>query len=369
VLLRIAHRGDKHLQYLVETKEQTRDGQCTEELRLPGCKLTPCDTKRTCAERMIFGKLQMTDCEVLFEHDDQEVIEVEQEDAGYPGITTICRKHFIDGVVTTADERVLQRVGFSKHSGAAQSGVEWKVVDFCDVTRSFTWLSEKEARLRHVVLSAPPDAASECQSGLVDPPIGMSERALWTYLEKQDIDVGRYGAKGAKTVLELANELCRGDCTLAVEPDGGLCRVVEQVQLSLRNVAAKLTLVAIEEKHADGKVVPVLGLPCGRQRPTDNHFCAVKNLLRNHLKIGSDGAHLKSTEVKVFECREDANHNPWSVGVPKSGYPGLETVRRTHVVQAELAKSVNSFMETTKTAHTGRRSSVSHRQTVIHIAH
>merc|ERR1719446_2019103 len=99
----------------------------------------------------------------------------------------------MNGTVTTADDQVLYRIGFSTHSSAAQIGCEWKFQDFSDVTRYFTWVSEKEARAKHVVLWAPRDASKECHSSLVDAPLGMSQVALASYLVKHGIDPNKFG--------------------------------------------------------------------------------------------------------------------------------------------------------------------------------
>jgi len=291
----------------------------------------PHENKRTRAEKMLFERLNMTDCQVVFEQDVDEVMEEEEEFRSYPGIRTIHRKYFMHGIVTTVDAQVLHRVGFTTHNQDAQSGCQWKFEDFSNVTRYFTWLSDKQAKDKHVILSAPHNMECEYHSALVDPPIGTSEHAVWFLLEKYKIDPSKYSMKGSKTVQELANEVSSGDCTLLVR-DGSLCQLVDQVQLHLCNKASNEVLMEVEEHLPDGQIRELQMLPRGRRRPIESQFTSIKNLLRNQLKISCDGVNIIPTDIKIFETVDTSNET----GNAKGGYPGLKVIRRTHVIHVEL---------------------------------
>merc|ERR1711871_484734 len=118
----------------------------------------------------------------------------------------------------------------------------------------------------------------------------------------------------------------------------------------------KETLMEVE-KRVNGEVTGVHALPCGKRRPTENHFTAVKNLLKTRLRVDCDAVSIVAGNLKYFE-REVENDNKSSgkrdsVEVTRKrnvGYPNLKSIRRSTLVRVELENSATLFMDNTFTA-------------------
>jgi len=340
VLLRIQHAAKRHdTEFLLETKTTYWDGRERDSyLRLPGCKMKPEENTRTAAERLIFERLNMTDCMVELNLEDEDTFEEDEESPSYPGVRTVYRKHIIEGTVMTTDNEKLHRIGIPVATGngmTSRSG--WHHSDFRRCTRHFAWMTEKECAAKHVTIR-PPHQEGNYYSALVDAHLGMNERQLRQFLKEHDIDPNQYGQFGSKTLQEFSNELIRGDSTIVIQTDNEdghsqLVRIVDTVHLLIRNTETGQALIEVEEIAPSGRVTTLHCLPDSRRRPDENQFSAAQQCLRQLVKIRPTEVRIDAAGVRVVEDEEDDKM-----------YPGLKTVQRKRVIPGDVHTNISAAM-------------------------
>mmetsp|Transcript_60680 Transcript_60680/g.159540 ORF Transcript_60680/g.159540 Transcript_60680/m.159540 type:complete len:780 (-) Transcript_60680:278-2617(-) len=311
VVLRLRSPGQPRL--LIEVSELMPDGRKRNTVRLPGTKKEPHENTRQTAERILQEMLGIAPTSVKFDLGSIERFEEEMDSPSYPGVRTVYRKEIIEGVVSTMDKVLLEKVGLP-------GIVEWNAADKQGNTKFFQWMTDKEAESKKVKLKA---EASEAVSTLVRAPIGFNEEALRAHLKSLGVDPERFGKDGAKTIKEFSAELIRGESAL-VQVGGKLQRVVDVVLMVVRNPTSGEVLVQSEQVDSHGHKTRLDRLPGAKCRPDENQFLSARRILRRQLEIDENQVRLDRDVTFIEEEK------------PSSAYPGLKTVYRKRMIRAEL---------------------------------
>jgi len=311
VVLRLRSPGQPRL--LIEVKEVLPDGRKRETFRLPGTKKEPHENTRQTTERILQEMLGIAASSVKLDLARIERFEEEMESPSYPGVRTVYRKEIVEGVVSTVDKALLEKVGLPAFT-------EWSQADRQGNTKFFNWMSDREAEAKKVKLKA---EASEAVSTLVRAPIGFNEEALRAHLKSLSVDPERFGKDGARTIKEFSAELIRGESALT-QVGGKLQRVVDVVLMVVRNPATGEVLVQSEQVDGHGHKTRLDRLPGAKCRPDENQFLSARRILRRQLEIDENQVRLDRDVTFIEEEK------------PSSGYPGLKTVYRKRMIRAEL---------------------------------
>mmetsp|Transcript_14686 Transcript_14686/g.37679 ORF Transcript_14686/g.37679 Transcript_14686/m.37679 type:complete len:781 (-) Transcript_14686:351-2693(-) len=311
VVLRLRSPGQPRL--LIEVEEMLPDGRKRETCRLPGTKKEPHENTRQTAERILQEMLGISVSSAKFDLNNIERFEEEMESPSYPGVRTVYRKEIVEGVISTTDRALLQKIGLPNFA-------EWNAADRAGNTKFFQWMSDKTAEAKKVKLKA---EASEAVSTLVRAPIGFNEEMLRTHLKSLGVDPERFGKDGAKSIKEFSAELIRGESAL-MQVGGQLQRVVDVVLMVVRNTATGEILVQTEQVDSHGHKTRLDRLPGAKCRPDENQFLSARRILRRQLELDENQVRLDRDVTFIEEEK------------PSSAYPGLKTVYWKRMIRAEL---------------------------------
>jgi len=326
VLLKITHGADAKKKTLIEVKEKYSDGRTRDNLnRMPGTKKEPHENTKQVAERILKDFLSMTDCGVEF--DVQKKVSFEEEDTSpsYPGVTTVYRKEIVECKVTTTDAGVLKRVGLPG------GNYEWSNEVAAVGLKTFTWLTDKQLKQKKIELQHHDGGGV---SGLVQAAVAMTEEQLEAYLKENGVDPSKFGENHTRTLKEFSTELSEGESSLIKNPAGGLIRIVDVVVFLLYKEGTGELLVEFKEawdadkengKEAHEKELK--RLPGLKRRNNENHFLAAQRILKNQIKVDENFVKIDAKNVRIVEEQKDS-----------PSYPGLNTVYRKRIINAELLK-------------------------------
>jgi len=325
VLLRITHGTDAKKKTLIEVKEKYADGRTRENLnRMPGTKKEPHENTKQVAERIIKDFLNMTDCNVEFDVTKKTSYEEEDTSPSYPGVTTVYRKEIVECNVKTADAGVLKRIGLPG------GNVEWNHQTSAGL-KTYTWLTDKQLKQKKIELQHHEGGGI---SGLVQAAVGMTEEQLEVYLKENGVDPSKFGENHTRTLKEFSTELSEGESSLMKNPQGKLIRIVDVVVLLVTKEGTTDLLVehkenydADKESGKEGHEKILNRLPGVKRRSNENHFLAAQRILKNQIKVDENSIKLDAKSVRIIEEQKDS-----------SSYPGLNTVYRKRLINAELLK-------------------------------
>mmetsp|Transcript_2664 Transcript_2664/g.8928 ORF Transcript_2664/g.8928 Transcript_2664/m.8928 type:complete len:784 (+) Transcript_2664:92-2443(+) len=316
VLFRILCKTKDGMKYLVHKKEQFPDGRVRTDInQLPGTKKEPHENAGQTALRIAQDRLGLTDCKIKFDLTTCECFEEAEDSPSYPGVRTVYRKEIYEGQITTADAKVLEKVGVTGNGS-------WSNLDSKGYTRTFEWLTEPECDAQKVKLKAIRDASDI--SALVHTPIGIGEEDLKAFLQSNNVDVTKFGTGTNKSLKEFSDELIKGEAALTRQGDGKVIRVVDVVILKV--MRGTDVLVETEETFR-GTTKSQNRLPAVKRRPDENMFLAAHRVIAKALKVNDNFISLKQNDVLIVE--EEKN---------SAAYCGLPTVYRKRIVSAEVLK-------------------------------
>lgn len=307
--------GGGQARLLIETEERFADGRKRETNRLPGTKKEPHENARQTAERILQEMLNMSVDSIEFDLNAIVRYEEEIESPSYPGVRTVYRKEIVEAVVAAKDPAVLAKAGLPAFTA-------WSATDKEGNTKTFNWMTEEMANAKKVKLKA---EGAEAVSTLVRAPIGLNEEQLTEQLVAGGIDVSRYGQSGkTKTLKELSAELIRGEAALVKGATGQLLRVVDVVLMIVRNPTTEEVLVQTAHVKQDGHQTTLNRLPGAKCRLDENHFLSARRILKRQLEIDEN-------DVKILQNVQIVEEEK-----PTDFYPGLKTVYRKRLIEAEL---------------------------------
>mmetsp|Transcript_111221 Transcript_111221/g.287522 ORF Transcript_111221/g.287522 Transcript_111221/m.287522 type:complete len:358 (-) Transcript_111221:307-1380(-) len=309
VLLRIAYGSGANKRYFIKTAEKYPDGRLRADInQLSGTKKLPHENSMQTAQRVVSERLRMEDAVITFDPINRECFEDEEESPSYPGVRTVYRKEIIEGMVTTVDTKVLERLGLN---GTNQFQQE----DSSQYTRYFVWMSERQCLDKKIKLKAP--AAGAEVSALVHPPIGFEEEELMSFLQANHVDVSKFGKDDCKSLAEFSEELVKGEASLIRRSDGKIIRVVDVLILKLaRKNGDMLVETSREEKKR---------LPAVKRRADENPFWAAHRVLSKVLKIDENIVRFDPGNVQLVEEETPSPH-----------YADLPTLYRRRIISAYL---------------------------------
>jgi len=321
VLLRIVFGNGSSKQYLVESAETYPDGRMRAEInQLSGTKKLPHENGMQTALRVVEERLNMQDCKITWDFTRKECFEDDEDSPSYPGVRTVYRKEIFEGVITTSDAKVLERIGL-----AGKGGGQFSQEDSKKYTRYFCWLSEAQCEEKKVKLRAP--AEGHEVSALVHPPIGLEEEELQSFLQTNNVDVSQFGKDGSKSLAEFSEELVKGEAALTRQLDGKVIRVVDVLIVKVQNKDGA-TVVEVEESKADGTKRELKRLPAVKRRTDENPFWAAHRVLSKVLRISENMVTMDPKKVQVVEEETTSK-----------AYAGLPTLYRRRIITATLIQN------------------------------
>jgi hypothetical protein len=316
VLLRIASGSGPNRKYLIKTAEKYPDGRMRSDInQLSGTKKLPHENGMQTARRLVSERLKMDDANIVFDPAAIECFEDDEESPSYPGVRTVYRKEILEGIVTTTDAAVLDRLGL-------RGNCQFQQQDAKNYTRYFVWLPEAECTKKGIKLKAP--AAGADVSALVHPPIGYEEEELQTFLKANHVDVSLFGKDGVKSLAEFSEELTGGQASLLRRPNGSIIRVVDVLIMKVVRKNGDC-VVEVEETHADGTSKETKRLPAVKRREDENMFWAAHRVLSKVLKISENMVTMDHDKVQVVEEEHQSN-----------AYANLPTLYRRRIITARI---------------------------------
>jgi len=318
VICRLCYGSGSGKKYLVTFAEKYADGRIRDNIyQLPGTKRHPHENAVQTAQRLIHERLNIQDEQVRFDFNRSEVLEEDDDSPSYPGVRTVYRKEFYEGVVKTTDPATLTRLGLQGKQAGSFSHQDSK-----QYTRFFEWLTEAQCQSRQVKLRVDHEVAEI--SALVRPPIGLEEEELRDHFIANDIDIEQFGKNGVVTLAELSEELIKGESVLAQKPGGGLQRVVEVVALKVTRGNGD-TIIQVEERVGNGRRNDVKCLPCVKRRPDENPFWAAHRGVTRVLKLSDNAVSLNPDTIQLVEEE-----------VAEAAYGSLTTIHRRRIISGRI---------------------------------
>jgi len=300
--------------FLVNTVEKFPDGrEKTDINKLPGTKKEPHENASLTVQKVLKERLNFTGCKIKFDFTTKEAYEESEDSPSYPGVRTVYRKEIFEGQITKTDPETLQRIGVT-----TKEPYVWK--DPKNYTRTFVWMTEKQAKEKKVKLKAI-QAPSDI-SVLVQAPVGFGEDELKELLETNSVDVSKFGEGTNKSLKEFSDELVKGEAALVRQPDGKIIRVVDIVLLKIMRNSE---LLVQTEEEVRGTKKALNWLPAVKRRSDENMFLAAHRFFSKVLKINDNFVNLNLTDVMVAE-EESAS----------VAYCGLPTLYRKRVISGQL---------------------------------
>lgn len=309
VLLRLRPKADPS-RILIEVEERFNDGRRRDTLRLPGTKKEPFENMQQTAERILKEMLSIDPNIVDFTMSDVDRHEEEGESPSYPGVRTVYRKEIVEGIVSDAA------------SIGLPSLADWSATDAKEGnTKYFNWMTDAQAEGKKVKLKP---KGAEAISALVRAPLGMNEEALAALLKEAGHDVSKWGRDGTKTLKQFSAELIKGEASLAQGKAGEWTRIVDVVQLVIKNPASGETLVQAKQIAPDGTVTLINRLPGALRRPDLNAFLSARRVIKRQLELDENLVRLDKN-IQVVEEQKAL-----------SSYPGLKTVYRKRLIAGNV---------------------------------
>mmetsp|Transcript_93248 Transcript_93248/g.263625 ORF Transcript_93248/g.263625 Transcript_93248/m.263625 type:complete len:773 (+) Transcript_93248:81-2399(+) len=314
VLLRLVCKTKDGKLFLVKITEKFPDGRVREDVnQLPGTKKEPHENSSLTVQRVLKERLHFTDCKIKFDFTTKEAYEESEDSPSYPGVRTVYRKEIFEGQISTSDPKVLERIGVTTR--APYTGQDSK-----GYTRTFVWLTDKEAEQKHVKLKAIQEPSDI--SALVHAPVGYGEEELKELLESNRIDVSKFGEGTNKSLKEFSDELVKGEAALVRQPNGRIIRVVDVVILKIMRGS---DLLVETEEEVRGARKSLNWLPAVKRRSDENMFLAAHRFFSKVLKINDNFVNLNPTDVMIAEQESTS-----------AAYCGLPTLYRKRVITGQL---------------------------------
>merc|ERR1740121_155010 len=263
--------------------------------------------------------MNMTGNEVVFDYLVKEHMEDDEESPSYPGVRTVYRKEFYEGVVTTKDPGVLKRLGLSADGSTTQYVV--KAAD--EYSRTFFWASEGAMFAKGIKFRAPKEGFEI--SPLVPTPVGYDEEELQKFLEENNVSLDAFATSGAGSLAKLAEELQMGDAALTRMPDGRIMRVVEVIVLKLTRANGDM-LVQAWQKDASGAKKGER-MPGVKRRQDENLFWAAHRMFDSLMKINDNMVKMDPDNVILIEEEK-----------PSEVYTNLPTIYRRRIIPATVTE-------------------------------
>merc|ERR1711959_306229 len=303
-LLRVFEPSGKRI--LVEVAEEFADGRKRDTGRLPGTKQRPHESLMHTAQRIVATIMKMSDCEVRFNWEKRELMEEAEESPSYPGMHTVYRKHVVEGRVSTSNASILERVGLRKGAFAEFSNE----ADRKD-TKFWNWYSPKECEAKQMKVYG--TDAKATFSSLVQAPLDFSETYCRDLLKSRGVDVSSFGQGEARSLAELAEEMCQGESILMETPKGDVVRVADTVLLRVQDLSTGNILVEAVHVAADGKETQPCRLPEAKKRPSENVFNTARRIVVAVLKMGEDDVYVRLGKKELIQEEQRAAEYP---GIP-----------------------------------------------------
>ncbi|CAD7926715.1 unnamed protein product [Amoebophrya sp. A120] len=316
VLLRVKNGKDGQ-QTLIEAKEKLADGREYDTYRLPGAKQRPNENVKATAERILAERLHMEKSKVTFNYGEKEIVEVKEDSPSYPGVVTVYRKHIVEGH--------LQAHAMKPSDLAAVGGQKWDsfmTKGNKDEVKTWQWMTAKEITKKKIKIAG--KKATDEVSSLVASNLKIDEDGLKLQLEDAKLDPKSFGANGAKTLFEVAQEVARGECHLQYNGEV-LERVVEVVLLVVEDEkSGKILLETSRTDEKTGAKKAKDQLPGSKARPAESIYTTAKRITNCLLHIPEE--QIQFGNHSLFEEASKADYR----------YPGMRTLYRKHVINCKV---------------------------------
>mmetsp|Transcript_123371 Transcript_123371/g.360225 ORF Transcript_123371/g.360225 Transcript_123371/m.360225 type:complete len:982 (-) Transcript_123371:106-3051(-) len=303
---------------LLETADVTPDRHRVSRTCLPGHKKHSWENTRATAGR-ILEDVGLSEDMVTLDFSFLSRYEEEAESASYPGFRTVYRKEVIEA--TVKDPAAASKAGLPAFSAFTRSAAEH--------SRDFVWATEEQAVEDGIQIQG---RGSQAASSLVRPPVGLDPEGLDIELTELGIAPSKFGSGDAISVQDFAEELMRGETTLARGPQNEALRIVNSVVLILENKASGELLVQTGRELPGGDQVNTTHFPRSECRPNEDPFLSAKRILRRQLDMDDNAVKLHH-EVRLAE---EENPNSAERQRELRRYPGLRTLYRRRLIKGEL---------------------------------
>lgn len=298
-------------------------------LHLPAAQRRPHETMRNVASRML-DELKMPGCQVALNYDAADRVEAVEDNDVYPSLPSVKRRHIIPGKMRIGNTEALATLGLTSSSLSKVDATRNKDVSIEFMCGGFElgWFTPHQCKVRRVsLINAHTSQNLTTFSTLLRVPINFTEavinRLMWTY----GVDVSKFGKDGKGKLVDLAEELSKGEATLC-ERRGKVVRVVSMVVLRIDDRATGRSLVEVEHVSASGATRAKDRLPGVKLRPQEDLQDAVGRLVKMRLQLDLSAVRVLEGRTEVVEEERENDR-----------YQGLVTLYRRHVVRAEVTTS------------------------------
>lgn len=315
-------------QLVLVCRGQEEDASDALGLRLPAAQRRPHETTRQVAARLL-EDLKMPGCEVTLRYDAADRVEATEDSELYPSLTSVKRRHIVPGKMRISNVEALNAVGLSSGSlSKVDASKKDLAIEFMSGMMELAWWTPTQCKARRVsLINAHTSQNLTTFSALVRVPMNFTEvminRLLWTY----GIDVSKFNADGKGKLLEMAEELSKGEAALC-ERRGKVVRVVSMVVLRVDDRATGRSLVEVEVVDADGKTRARDRLPSVKLRPQEDLQDAIGRLIKMRLQLDLSAVRVLEGKTEVVEEERENDR-----------YQGLVTLYRRHIMRAEVTTS------------------------------
>lgn len=321
VLFRLLYRPKSGELCLVIDAEKFPDGRLRQNInQLPGCKKMPYENSAQAIRRIIRERLNMSSCEVSIECDFlvKECYEEEENSPSYPGVRTVYRKAIFEGILKETNMSILEKRGLG-----TKRDLVFNHTDPTGYTRYCKWMTKDHLSKFKVRARAPTEGAD--LSALVHPPTGFDEDELKQFLHGNNIDTGKFGKDGVRSLAEFSEELIGGQAAL-VKENGVLTRVVDVLVLELKKANGD-TVVEVVDSKTDKETSR---LPAVKRRQDENVFWAAHRVLDKVLRVNENVVQFDHETVLQIKQKTQS-----------PSYGGLPTFYQRIIVSGKVVEGPN----------------------------
>ncbi|MEZ4618235.1 MAG: hypothetical protein R2867_22350 [Caldilineaceae bacterium] len=168
---------------------------------------------------------------------------------------------------------------------------------------------------------------------------------LTAWLVAQQIDTTAWGQANAKSVDDLWQELCHGECSLQENPPLRLVRVVEVIVTQGEQI-----LIEAEQLFADGRIRARNRPPSEKMKPTEDPLTAAQRCLQEELAVAPVAICFPPQEIPARIVRDESG-----------SYPNLISEYTFYTVHAQIAGLPATTFTTPNAAYADGDPIVAHR--------
>jgi serine/threonine protein kinase len=320
LVLRVRTQSQK---MLIEESQNFKDGRSRAVERLPAVMRqaggSGADTARSEISRLLMNELGTTtdviNVQIKLDDPTQEQSSYKQTSDSYPGLETVYRKTFFDGVVNPkASSASLAKLGLMDEKPFTTQQD--------DLTTNWQWWAKADIDRKKVVVSAPKKSLNEFE-GFSPLVIGVwTEEKMAEQLKKHNVDTAKLGVGKARSVKEFVQETNTGETRL-YSNGKELRRYLDILVVKIKNSFGAY-LIETGHSFGSGQRVEKKAFPATKVRPFEDKVWAVRRLL------GEVDIPYASSKIMFGPRRIEKSDSP--------SYPGVQTVYLKQVVEVTLSE-------------------------------